>query len=117
MKRKSYTKKFAAAMLLIMVAQVAFASLSFSGITDENTKNNKYSLKNLGNYSNKAFSLSHLRATLQYRGSIVLNQKTNTAGIELNSALQYDKGNTTYVLPYKLKVKVPKFKTPTPDNR
>jgi len=83
MKRKSYTKKIAAAMLLIMVAQVAFASLSFSGIADENTKNSKYSLKNLGNYSNKAFSLSHLRATLQYKGSIVLNQKTNTAGIRI----------------------------------
>ena len=29
-----------------------------------------------------------------------------------NSMLQYNNGNTTYIYPYKIKVKVPKFKTP-----
>ncbi|MBS1641337.1 MAG: hypothetical protein JST94_11385 [Bacteroidetes bacterium] len=117
MKSRSYIKNLAVALVLLMVTKVLFAAFSFTGITDENNKNNKYSLKNLSSYSHKAFSLSHLRTTLQYRGSLVINQKSNTTGVELNSVLEYDRGNTAYVLPYKLKVKVPKFKTPSPDNR
>ncbi|MBS1638717.1 MAG: hypothetical protein JSR12_01570 [Bacteroidetes bacterium] len=117
MKSRSYIKNLAVALVLLMVTKVLFAAFSFTGITDENNRNNKYSLKNLSSYSNKAFSLSHLRTTLQYRGSLVINQKTNNNGTELNSVLEYDRGNTAYVLPYKLKVKVPKFKTPSPDNR
>ena len=115
--RKNHIKKIAVASIFLMAAQVAFAAFSFTGVADENNKNNKYSLKNLSRYSNKAYSLSHLKSTLQYRGSLIVNQHNNTSGLEINSLMEFDKGNTTYVLPYKFKVKVPKFKTPSPDNR
>lgn len=103
------------AILFVMVINVAFASLTFTGITDENTKNSKYSLKNVGSFSNKAFTISHIKTSLQYnRTSLVATPNTNASGFM--GVMQYDIGNSTYVLPYKYKVKVPKFKTPTPDN-
>jgi hypothetical protein len=41
----------------------------------------------------------------------VVNNYYNT---EMNSMLRFDNGNSSFVFPYKFKVKVPKFKTPTP---
>ena len=106
-------QKTAVAAVLVLAVQVAIASIS-SGIADERTKNGKYSLKNLGLHSHKFVSISYLKSDLLFSGSQVLNNKKTT---EMNSLMQFDRGNTTYVFPYKFKVKVPKFKTPTPPNQ
>ena len=101
-----------------MVVQVALASITFTGIIGGNDKNKKYSLKNLSSLSHHSLSLSTLKFGLQFRGSNILTQKnTTTTGFESNSMLRYDRGgNTTYIMPYKFNVKVPKFKAPTPYN-
>ncbi|MBN8835872.1 MAG: hypothetical protein J0I09_01295 [Sphingobacteriia bacterium] len=117
MRKNSHNKRLLIAALLVFAMNVAFASLSFTGITDENTKNSKYSLKNVGSLSNKAFTISHIKTSLQYnRSSLVAQPAINGSGV--SATMQYDLGNSTYVLPYKYKVRIPlpKFKTPTPDN-
>ncbi len=101
------------ACILIMSVQVVLASISFSGIIDDKNKSNKYSLKNLSLLSHHSLSLSSVKLNLQYKGTDVLSQKTTATGLEINSILYYNSGNTTYIMPYKFKVKVPKFKTPT----
>lgn len=106
-----HIQKIAVAAVLVLAVQVALASIS-SGIADERVKNSKYSLKNLGLHSRKFVSLSSLKSDLLFSGSQVLNNKKSSS--EMNSLMQFDHGNTTYVFPYKFKVKVPKFKTPTP---
>ena len=95
-----------------MSVQVVLAAISFTGIVDDNNKN-KYSLKNLSSLSHRSLSLASFKLGLQFRGSDVLNQKSTSTGTEINSILRFDRGNTTYIMPYKFKVKVPKFKTPT----
>jgi hypothetical protein len=107
-----HIKKLIAAAFFILVVQMSFAAFSFTGITDENSKDGKYSLKNLSNYSHKAFSISQIKTNLQYKGFVTTNSLNSTQGY-----LQFDKGNTSYVLPYKYKVKATKFKTPSADNR
>ena len=113
MRLQQYIKKAAFVALLAMGIQVAYAALSFTGIADEKIKTTKYSLKNFSSLSHKALSFSSLRSTLQYKGPQAASKET-VFGSEVNSMLRYDNGNTTYIYPYKFKVKAPKFKTPTP---
>ena len=95
--------------------QVALASISFTGIVDDKNKGSKYSLKNLSLLSHHGLSLSTIKLSFQFKGSDILNQKSTPTGTEVNSILRFDRGNTTYIIPYKFKSKVsiPKFKTPT----
>ena len=101
--------------LLVMGIQVAYAAFSFTGLSDEKNKNNKFSLKNLSSLSHKSLSFASLKSSLQYKGGQSLSTSKETdSGMEINSMLRYDNGNTTYVYPYKFKIKAPKFKTPSP---
>ncbi|NCI49260.1 hypothetical protein GWC95_04945 [Sediminibacterium roseum] len=110
MKTKQIIKKASIVAILVMVIQMAYASFSFTGIADEKLKTGKYSLKNFSSLSHKGLSFSSLKANLQYKGPQALPGST---GAEANT-LRFDNGNTTFVYAYKVKVKVPKFKTPSP---
>lgn len=101
--------------LLVLGMQVAYAALTFTGLADEKNKNNsKFSLKSLSSLSHKSLSLSSLKSSLQYKGGQnYATPKETGSGFEVSSMLRYDNGNTTYIYPYKYKVKVPKFKTPS----
>ena len=106
-------KKLTISALFVMAIQVAFAAFSFTGITDERTKNSKYSLKNLSSLSHKSLTYSSMKSNLQFRGTQLINSKDPLNASEMSSMMRFDNGNTTYVYPYKFKVKVPtKFKTP-----
>ncbi len=117
MNQQSNSKKWAIAVILLFSMQLAYAALSFTGIIDEKTKNSKYSLRSLHQYSKKGLSLSAIKSTLQYRGMFFpLNSSSSFTKTEITSMIQYDNGHTSYVYPYKIKVKVPKFKTPQPSH-
>jgi hypothetical protein len=113
MKVKQYIKKVSIVALLVMGIQVAYAALSFTGIADEKLKTTKFSLKNLSTFSHKSLSFSSLKSSLQYKGLQSVS-KENNSGSETSSMLRFDNGNTSFVYPYKFKVKAPKFKTPAP---
>lgn len=115
-KKQLTYKKIAMSMLLVMSMQLAYAALSFTGIVDDKTRNNKYSLRSLNNYNRKGLTLNAIKSSLQYKGIHIPNATPSFQGSEINSMLQYDNGNTTYIYPYKFKVKVPKFKTPSPSS-
>jgi len=108
-----YKKIIIASILLCSFAgNVVFAA--FTGVAiDERT--NKFSLKNLPALS-KNYSLSYLRmGNYQYVGNQqVSQQKVNDTSFEVQSMMRVERGNTTFVYPYKYKVQVPRFKTPTP---
>lgn len=120
MSRKSTIHKLSLALVLAIAVQFGFAAFSLTGLSDEKAKNNKYSLRNIKYLNNKSFSLSYqgMKYNYQYKGV----QNNNNLGIsgsngyELNSGLKFNSGSATYVLPYTFKVKVPKFKTPSPPN-
>jgi len=108
-----YTKIFIAA-LLIMGLGVNIAFGSFTGATlDEHSS--KFSLKNLSTLS-KNYSLSYLKiGDFRYVGTQqVSQQKVSDTAVEVQSMMRIQRGNTTFVYPYKYKMQVPRFKTPTP---
>lgn len=115
MSSKQYIKKATFVALLAMGIQVAYAAFSFTSIADEKSKNSKYSLKNLSSLSHKGLSFSSIKSGLQYKGAQSMSSSKGTfSGVEVNSMLRFDNGNTTYIYPYKFKVKASKFKTPSP---
>lgn len=114
MRIRSHYKKICFATLLLMGIQAAYAAFSFTGITDEKNKSSRYSLKHLSSLSHKSLSFSSLKSNLQYKGTQSSNTKETTTGSEVSSLLRFDNGNTTYVYPYRFKIKAPKFKTPAP---
>ena len=111
-----HIKKFTFALLLVMGMQIAYASITFTGTNDEKLKGSKYSLKNLSAFRH-SFTMNTLKYGLHYTGSETFTQPTSNRSIlQMNSLMKYDMGNTTYIMSYKFKVKVPRFKTPSPTN-
>ena len=52
-----------------------------------------------------------LKAGPSYRGSMILGQDKNNAIISFNSIVTYQKGNTTYILPYKYKLQTSSYQS------
>ena len=114
MKNLKDIKRYSIALILVMFVKLAFASITFTGISDEKSRNSKYSLKNFSSFRH-TFSLNSIKYNLHYTSSDILSQKPlSTTGVQMNSMMRYDRGNTTYIMPFSYKVKVPKFKTPSP---
>lgn len=111
-KRKSIQFiKIMTALLFAGATQIAMGS--FTGSTDENSKN-KYSLKNFNKNFYKSASAFSLRSTFQYKGTQVLSIHRDDNSTTYQSVMRFEKGNTTYIYPYKHKVSLPKFKAPAP---
>jgi hypothetical protein len=105
-------RKMLIALLLVGATHIAMGS--FTGSSEDKTKG-IYSLKNFNKTFYKSSNPFSIKAGYQYKGTEILSQKKDTNGIvTFNSIIRYEKGNTTYVYPYKHQVSVPKFKTPTP---
>jgi hypothetical protein len=111
--KKGFTyRKLIVVLLLVLVGNISFGT----GITEKANKSN-FTLKNLN--KSKGFSLSPNVSSYQFKGSQFLSVKRNANNtLQVNSVIRYQSGNTTYVFPYKYKVKAPLFKTPSaPVNR
>ena len=106
MLKKQILFKVGAAFLFVAFAQLSFASFSMT-----NKDKNKFSLKNLS-FLSKNFSLSALHNKFTFTGSQPFLLKLDENGVEGNSYIHLQQGNTTYVYPYKYVIKMPKFKTP-----
>lgn len=110
MTKKHAYRTFLITLLTLGIGSCALASTS--GSADDRL--NKFSLKNLSKYS-RSYSITGLRpAGLTFIGTQELNTlHLDNNSFQTNSILRMERGNTTYVYPYRYKVKVPKFKTPT----
>jgi hypothetical protein len=61
-------------------------------------------------YSLRSSILFNLKSGLAYRGSIYAGQQSAGKNLMLNtSIITYQKGNTTYILPYKHRIAVPEI--------
>lgn len=108
-------KKLIIATIMICIAQISLAS--FTGSSDKRS-NTIFSLKNFNKNFYKTASPFSIRAGFAFKGFQFINQKKEVNGdITLNSMMRYEKGNTTYIYPYKHKISVPKFKSPVAELR
>ncbi len=102
-------QKIAVLALALLVVQFTFASI-IGSVSDKSK--NKYTLKNF-NSTYKAVSPYSLRGQFAIKGSDVFGvEQLSNNSLEFNSIIRYERGNTSYVYPYKHVVTVPKFKSP-----
>ena len=106
----TYTKIFFAVLLLLAV-ELTFGAIT-TGKTDDSK--DKYSLRNLNSSNRRFYSLSTFNTnSFHYTGSLNIYQQNSSNQLQVQSMIRMERGNTTYIYPYKYTVKVPKFKTPT----
>jgi len=99
---------------MTVVSTSVHASTIVIGTTESKKITEKYSLKNLSSLSHKASTFRDLKSSLLYKGLTV--STTMTSGLGQSNYLKYNKGNVTYVIPYRHKVILPRFKTPSPQH-
>ena len=101
-------------VFITVVTTTVHASTIVSGTSESKKVTEKYSLKNLSTVSHKASTFHDLKSSLLYKG-LTVSTSMNT-GIGQTNYLKYNKGNITYVIPYRHKVILPRFKTPSPQH-
>jgi len=96
---------------VLLISESSYASTIVNGSTESKKMVEKYTLKNIGNLTHKTASFYTLKSSLEFKGiaSINLNGSVNNSNY-----LKYNKGNISYIIPYRHKVILSKFKTPSP---
>ena len=101
-------------VIIAVVSSSVHASTIVSGTSDSKKVTEKYSLKTLSSLNHKASTFHDLKSSLLYKGLTV--SSTLNTGLGQTNYLKYNKGNITYVIPYRHKVILPRFKTPSPQH-
>jgi hypothetical protein len=101
----TFTKKLLTIALLFSIVQVAFADRGFG------KKNRNVTVLNIYTPSKLRNSIAfNLKSGLSYKGSLLSNTTTVGNSLIANSLVTYQKGNITYIIPYKHKIVVPEIK-------
>ena len=99
-------------VLMAVVSTSVHASTTITGTITSKKAAEKYSLKNLSSLTHKATTFHDLKSSLVYKGLAVHANMNGTSN--QTTYLKYNKGNISYVIPYKHKMILPRFKTPSP---
>ena len=109
--KKLFTLRKFFLLLCFIISVQSFAA--FIGRTGNDSGNKTISLKNFNRNNYRANAYPSFRLTqFQFNGSQNIYQVNLRNSIEGQSMIRLQNGNTTYVYPYKYKVKIPFFKTP-----
>ena len=98
----TFTKKILAVCVLVSIVVEAWADRGVG------KKNKSKATLNITAPSNLRNSVAfNIKAGLTYKGSLLNSHQTIGSSIMNNSLITYQKGNTTYIIPYKQKFTVP----------
>jgi len=102
---------------ILMLLGFIFSMQTFASFVDNGAHkktSSEISLKNFRKTSFKNTAYPDFRLSkFQFKGSTNVYQSYSDNAIVGQSFIRLENGNTTYVYPYKYKVKVPLFKTPS----
>ena len=101
-------------VFITVTSSTVHASSIVSGTSESKKVTEKYSLKNLSSLSHKVSTFNDLKSRLIYKG-LTVSSSLNGGQAQTNY-LKYNKGNITYVIPYRHKVILPRFKAPSSQN-
>ena len=97
--------------LVLLISESSYASTIVNGSTESKKMAEKYSLKYIGNLTHKTATFYTLKSSLEFKGITSFNMN---GSVNNSNYLKYNKGNISYVIPYRHKVVLSKFKTPSP---
>ena len=98
----TFTKKLLAVTILISVVAEAWADRGVGRKTKSKPTLNITAPTNLRN--SIAFNI---KTGLTYKGSMLNSRQTIGSSVMNNSLITYQKGNITYIIPYKSKITIP----------
>lgn len=102
---KSFTQKLLTIALLISIVQVAVADRGVG------KKNKTKTLLNITTPSLLRNSIAfNLKSGLSYKGSLITNENNLSTSVMSSSLVTYQKGNMTYIIPYKHKIAIPEMR-------
>ncbi len=102
-----FIKKASIILALVSVTTVVFADRG----TGKKSNKVKTTLNiNTSSSSLKSSILSNLKNGLAYKGSLLANRQVSNSLIVNNNLMTYQKGNTTYIIPFKSKMTVTDMK-------
>ena len=103
--RYNVARKVAVCFALIAVAALTFGSTGGGGNKNSSLSFNKdfTTIRTTGGFT--------LKAGPMYRGSQLLNMQRQRDVVLLKSVVTYQKGNTTFILPYQYKMAKPAMKS------
>ena len=103
--RYNVARKVAVCFALIAVAALTFGSTGGGGNKNSSLSFNKdfTTIRTTGGFT--------LKAGPMYRGSQLLNMQKQRDVVLLKSVVTYQKGNTTFILPYQYKMAKPAMKS------
>lgn len=101
----TFTKKLLTIVMLFCIAHVAMADRGVGKKNKAKTILNIYTPSTLRN--SIAFNL---KSGLSYKGSLLTRTESVGNSIMTRSLITYQKGNVTYIIPYKHKIAVPEMK-------
>ncbi len=113
MENRNHIKAMKLMIALLFVGVTHIAMGSFTGSSEDKSKG-QFSLKNFNKNFYKSSVPFSLRAGFQFKNTQVVNQRTENGFTTVTSVMRFEKGNATYIYPYKHKVSVSKFVTPVP---
>lgn len=96
---------------VLFISESSYASTIVNGSTDAKKMVEKYTLKNIGSLTHKTATFYTLKSSLEFKGITSFNMNVS---VNNSNYLKYNKGNISYVIPYRHKVILSKFKTPSP---
>ena len=101
------SKNFKIAFLFVTMTFVVLFSFADRGISKKNKAKVALNIPTNNNFK-KALSVN-LKSGLKYRGSLIVPNSVKSNNFSSN-LITYQKGNTTYILPYKQKMIVTEIK-------
>ena len=96
--------------VVLLLSESTYASTIVNGTIASKKMVEKYSLRNLGSLTHKTATFYTLKSSLEFKGvsTVSMNGSVNNSNY-----IKYNKGNISYVIPYRYKVVLSKFKTPS----
>jgi hypothetical protein len=94
-------RKASISLLLVVVAALAFASMGGGGTKKKSAKTDFTPIRTTNGFT--------LKAGPSYNGSLIFGQEKNKNVVSFKSVVTYQKGNTTYILPYTYKLQTPAY--------
>ena len=101
----TFTKKLFAIALLTGIVSIAFAD---RGAGKKSKSRILLNISNVASFKNTI--VFNLKTGLSYKGSLLSNHQTMGSSIMNNSIVTYQKGNTTYIVPYRHKIIMPEMR-------
>ena len=103
---EKFIKKATIILALVSVTTVVFADRG----TGRKSNKVKTTLNINSSGTLKSSILSNFKNGLSYKGSFLANRQTYSGSLVNNTLMTYQKGNITYIIPYKSKVTMGEMK-------